>query len=135
MTFPFSSLYQATKWGLEGFSESMAFELDRFGIGTKIIEPGGMKTDFFTRSMDIGEHPAYHDALDQFVNLLTDETQMQQYSAPEHIAEVVYRAATDGTSQLRYLAGENAEATYTALHQLGSDQFRQMTAEQFLNTQ
>lgn len=134
VTFPFSSMYHATKWGLEGFSESMAFELDQFGIGIKIIEPGGIRTDFFTRSMELGEHPAYDDALDRFVNLLTDETQMQQYSAPEHIAEVVYRAATDGTSQLRYLAGADAEATHAALHQLGSDQFRQMTAQQFLNT-
>jgi hypothetical protein len=36
----------------------MAFELKRFGIGMKTIEPGGMKTDFFTRSFDSGSHPA-----------------------------------------------------------------------------
>jgi hypothetical protein len=35
----------------------MAFELSQFGIGLKIIEPGGMKTDFFTRSFDAGRHP------------------------------------------------------------------------------
>lgn len=33
---PFNSIYHATKWGLEGWSESMAFELKRFGIGMKI---------------------------------------------------------------------------------------------------
>src|SRR5215469_13518677 len=56
---PFNSMYHATKWGLEGFCESMAFELKRFGIGMKTIEPGGMKTDFFTRSFDSGSHEAY----------------------------------------------------------------------------
>ena len=40
----------------------MAFELGQFGIGMKIIEPGGMKTDFFTRSLDVARHGAY-DAL------------------------------------------------------------------------
>jgi NAD(P)-dependent dehydrogenase (short-subunit alcohol dehydrogenase family) len=43
----------------EGWSESMAFELNEFGIGIKTIEPGGMKTDFSTRSFDTGRHPAY----------------------------------------------------------------------------
>jgi len=133
VTFPFSSMYHATKWGLEGWSESMAFELSQIGVGIKIIEPGGIKTDFFTRSMDVGDHPAYHDELDRFLDLLTDESQMQQYSEPARIAEVVYHAATDGTSQLRYLAGADAEATYAALRQLGSEQFRKTTAQQFLS--
>jgi len=56
MTVPFNSIYHATKWALEGWSESMAFELNQFGIGIKTIEPGGMKTDFFTRSFDTGRH-------------------------------------------------------------------------------
>ena len=37
----------------------MAFELTQFGVGMKIIEPGGMKTDFFTRSFDVGRHADY----------------------------------------------------------------------------
>jgi NAD(P)-dependent dehydrogenase (short-subunit alcohol dehydrogenase family) len=35
MTLPFNSIYHATKWALEGWSESMAFELNQFGIGTR----------------------------------------------------------------------------------------------------
>ena len=37
ITVPFNSLYHATKWALEGWSESMAFELNQFGIGMKTI--------------------------------------------------------------------------------------------------
>ena len=59
ITVPFNSMYHATKWALEGWSECMAFELGQFGIGMKILEPGGMKTDFFTRSFDIGRHAEY----------------------------------------------------------------------------
>jgi NAD(P)-dependent dehydrogenase (short-subunit alcohol dehydrogenase family) len=40
MTVPFNSIYHATKWALEGWSESMAFELNQFGIGLKVVEPG-----------------------------------------------------------------------------------------------
>ena len=50
ITVPFNSMYHATKWALDGWSESMAFELKRFSIGLKTVFPGGMKTDFFTRS-------------------------------------------------------------------------------------
>lgn len=56
ITVPFNSMYHATKWALEGWSESMSFELKQFGIGLKTVEPGGMKTDFFTRSFDTGRH-------------------------------------------------------------------------------
>ena len=41
LTVPFNSIYHATKWALEGWSESMAFELNQFGIGIKTIEPVG----------------------------------------------------------------------------------------------
>jgi hypothetical protein len=78
----------------------MAFELSQFGIGLKIIEPGGMKTDFFTRSFDAGHHPAYDALVAQVMNAITDPKQMDAYSTPEQIAEVVYEAATDGTDQL-----------------------------------
>ena len=43
LTVPFNSMYHATKWGLEGWSESMAFELRQVGLNIKIIEPGGMR--------------------------------------------------------------------------------------------
>jgi NAD(P)-dependent dehydrogenase (short-subunit alcohol dehydrogenase family) len=65
ITVPFNSMYHATKWALEGWSESMAFELKQFGIGLKTVEPGGMKTDFFTRSFDTGRHPAYDKLVDK----------------------------------------------------------------------
>jgi NAD(P)-dependent dehydrogenase (short-subunit alcohol dehydrogenase family) len=59
ITVPFNSIYHATKWALEGWAESMAYELSQFGVVMKIVEPGGMKTDFFSRSPDVGSHPAY----------------------------------------------------------------------------
>ena len=59
VTFPFNSVYHATKWGLEGWSESLAFELSKFGIRVKTVAPGGIKTDFSSRSLVLTQHPAY----------------------------------------------------------------------------
>src|SRR5438128_7716934 len=47
LTFPLYSLYHASKWALEGFSEALQFEIKEFGIKVKIIEPGPIKTDFY----------------------------------------------------------------------------------------
>jgi NAD(P)-dependent dehydrogenase (short-subunit alcohol dehydrogenase family) len=131
VTVPFNSLYHATKWALEGFCESMAFELGQLGIGVKTVSPGGMKTDFFTRSFDAGKHPAYDTLVDKVMQTITDPKRMETYSTPDQIAEVVYEAATDGKDRLRYVAGADAQATYAARLQLGDEAFRKAIAQQF----
>ena len=120
---PFNSMYHATKWGLEGFCESMAFELKRFGIGMKTIEPGGMKTDFFTRSFDSGSHHAYGGLIERVMGMITDPTTMASYSTPEQIADVVYEAATDGKEQLRYVAGADAKRPMRRAFRLETKRF------------
>jgi NAD(P)-dependent dehydrogenase (short-subunit alcohol dehydrogenase family) len=129
---PFNSIYHATKWATEGWSESMAFELNQFGIGIKTIEPGGIRSDFFTRSFDSGRHPAYDALVNKVMGMITNPKQMETYSSPEQIAEVVYEAATDGKDQLRYIAGADAQATYATRLQLGEEAFRKAMAQQFL---
>jgi NAD(P)-dependent dehydrogenase (short-subunit alcohol dehydrogenase family) len=128
---PFNSIYHATKWGLEGWSESMAFELSRFGIGMKTVAPGGMKTDFFTRSFDTGRHEAYDALVDRVMGIITDPSQTAAHSPPEKIAEVVYEAATDGKSRFRYVAGQDAMATYAAHRQMGDEAFHRALEAQF----
>ncbi len=44
--FPTVGLYHASKWGLEGFSQSLAAEVREFGIKVTIVEPGGYATDW-----------------------------------------------------------------------------------------
>jgi NAD(P)-dependent dehydrogenase (short-subunit alcohol dehydrogenase family) len=135
ITVPFNSIYHATKWALEGWSESVAFELNQFGIGMKTVSPGGMKTDFFTRSFDAGRHPAYDALVDKVMSAVTDPKQMETYSTPEQIAEVVYEAATDGKDQLRYVAGADAKATYATRLELGHEAFRKAMRQRFFGAE
>jgi NAD(P)-dependent dehydrogenase (short-subunit alcohol dehydrogenase family) len=128
---PFNSIYHATKWGLEGWCESMAFELRRFGIGMKILEPGGMRTDFFTRSFDTGKHGAYDAYVDKVMAAITDPKTLATYSTPDQIAEVVHEAATDGKDQLRYVAGADAKASYAARRAAGDEAFFKAIDQRF----
>jgi len=131
VAFPFNSIYHATKWAIEGWSESMAFELNQFGIGIKTVEPGGIRTDFFTRSFDTGRHPAYDSLVNRVMGIITDPKQMATYSTPEQIAEVVYEAAADGKDQLRYIAGADAKDIYAMRMKVGDEAFRKALAQQF----
>jgi NAD(P)-dependent dehydrogenase (short-subunit alcohol dehydrogenase family) len=124
-------MYHATKWGLESFCESMAFELKRFGIGMKMIEPGGMRTDFFNRSFDTGKHGAYDALVDKVMASITDPKAQAAYSTPDQVAQVVYEAASDGKDQLRYVAGADAKSTYAMRLQLGGEAFFKAMDQQF----
>ncbi|MGO2749903.1 MAG: SDR family NAD(P)-dependent oxidoreductase [Pseudoclavibacter sp.] len=62
-TMPTLGLYNAAKWGLEGFSEAMAAEVAAFGIRVTIVEPGELRTDWAGGSMRFSEPLAAYDDL------------------------------------------------------------------------
>ncbi|ASK29053.1 short-chain dehydrogenase/reductase [Chryseobacterium sp. T16E-39] len=130
IAFPLGSTYHATKWALEGWSESLAFELNTFGVDIKTVSPGGIKTDFISRSLDMGTQPEYEPMINKMFS--NTEVMMEGASEPELIAEVVYEAATDGKKQLRYVAGADANALYAQRLELGAEAFREQFGKQFI---
>lgn len=120
LSFPLSSIYHATKWALEGWSESMSFELGLYNVGIKTVAPGGIVTDFMNRSLEPVSHPAYEEAYQKLMGLFSADN----FSTAAQIAEVVYEAATDGKDQLRYVAGEDAKALYARRLEIGTEAFR-----------
>jgi short-subunit dehydrogenase len=108
MAFPLYSPYHATKWAVEGFSESLHYELKQFNIKVKIIEPGPIKTDFYGRSMTVSQKPGLTDYDDYVNRTLPQLLQAGEVSPPSVTAKVIYRAVTDGSWKLRYPAGGNA---------------------------
>ncbi|GAB4019147.1 SDR family oxidoreductase [Spirosoma migulaei] len=121
MGFPVSSMYDASKWALEGWSESLSFELNEFGIGIKTIEPGLVATEIGDRSV-FAAHPAYQPIMNKFMAMITPD---KAVSTAGQIAEVVYGAATDGTTTLRYVCGEDAKALYARRLAVGDEVFRE----------
>ncbi|WP_192350075.1 SDR family oxidoreductase [Algoriphagus sp. Y33] len=131
LAFPLHSIYHATKFAIEGWSESMSFELGLHNIGIKTIAPGAIATDFTGRSLATAKHSSYQ-ALEEklFFNV---DAMMAQASSAEQIAAVVYEAATDGKDQVRYVAGPDANAIYDRRLSIGSEAFRKEIKSQFIN--
>lgn len=132
VTFPFNSVYHATKWALEGWSESLAFELNPFGIRVKTVAPGGIKTDFTGRSLARTTHDAYSAAVQTTFQRFMDPNRALSGSSAEQIAEVVWEAVTDDKDKVCYVAGEDAKKLYEARQKIGSEAFRAMIRKEFL---
>jgi NAD(P)-dependent dehydrogenase (short-subunit alcohol dehydrogenase family) len=63
---PGASIYNSTKFAIEGLSEALAGELASFGIKVTLIEPGAFRTDFANRSLRVAPYlPEYAEALSQ----------------------------------------------------------------------
>ncbi len=103
ITFPLYSLYHASKWAVEGFSESLQYEVKQFGIKVKIIEPGPIKTDFYDRSMALTNKEGLT-AYDYFIDQALPNMQKAGENAPDGtvVAEVIYKAVTDDSWKMRY---------------------------------
>ncbi|GAA1616837.1 SDR family oxidoreductase [Actinoplanes couchii] len=107
LTFPFGTPYHGAKFAVEGISEALWYELGTVGVRVKLVEPGGIRTDFGGRSFDFSNEPVIADyqpnigrVFDVLGPLMADGG-----SEPEHIADTVFTAVTDGTDRLRYEAG------------------------------
>jgi NAD(P)-dependent dehydrogenase (short-subunit alcohol dehydrogenase family) len=53
--FPLTGIYHASKWALEGFSETLRQEVEPFGVKVLMVEPSGFRTDWAGSSMDRAE--------------------------------------------------------------------------------
>jgi short-subunit dehydrogenase len=105
---PLASIYSATKFALEGWSEAMNYETNQFGIRFKTIAPGAMNTDYVGRSLTYAGHDAYASLWNKMMSGFDDGSTNVVFSEPLEIAEIIYEAATDNIPQLRYLAGPDA---------------------------
>lgn len=111
MTFPLGSLYHGTKFAVEGISEALSYEVEAFGGKVKIIEPGAIATDFTGRSFDLSNDLSLAEYQPLVGKIMAATEAMFANASPASVvAGVIYEAATDGTDQLRYTAGEDAKA-------------------------
>lgn len=109
ITFPLYSVYHASKWAVEGFSESLKYELSQFGIKIKIIEPGAINTDFYKRSQDLVK-PKKLTQYSEYTERVFKNLQKTGDNAPLPIvvAKTIYKAVNDKSNKLRYVCGSEA---------------------------
>lgn len=105
--FPLYSLYQGTKFAVEGFSESLAYELRPLNIKLRLIEPGVINTDFYTRSMDFGKGSGIAE-YGKFEERVARKQVGFKGITPLKVARVIYKAAVSSSWRLRYPVGPDA---------------------------
>jgi NADP-dependent 3-hydroxy acid dehydrogenase YdfG len=130
MTFALGSLYHGTKFAVEGISESLHYEMKEIGVKVKIVEPGFIATDFGGRSFDFqaGEIEDYQPLIGALMKQWQNPN--NTVSPPSLVAEVIYTAVTDGTNQLRYRAGEDANFLLDSRKKMSDTAFFQMMNSQ-----
>ena len=132
MTVPAYAVYNATKFAVEGLSEGLWYELGTFGVKVKVIEPGAIKTEFGGRSQDVWDVsrvPAYAPFMDKVK--AARARYITNSSTPELVAEVIYRAATDPSDRMRYIAGADARRLIPLRRLLGAGRTMRMIKQRF----
>ena len=103
------SIYGATKWALEGVSESLAAELKPLGIKVTIVQPGPFRTDFIARSLERAETPLadYDRTSGKFLRFLATMAGRQP-GDPARAAEAILAAVESDVPPLRLVLGKYA---------------------------
>ena len=108
---PLAAAYTASKMAIEGFTGSLAHELEAFSVRVKLVEPGYAPTTRFSNNVGSRMEGVFPEAYAAFTNpILASFAQVTTVTKESEVAEAVYRAANDQSAQLRFPAGADAVA-------------------------
>ena len=108
---PLVAVYAASKTAVEGFTASLALELEEFDVRVKLVEPGYAPTTNFTSNGQTRMEGLIPEDYAPFgERVLADFQNQTTVTHASDVAETVWRAATDTTGQLRFPAGPDAVA-------------------------
>lgn len=132
--FPGISAYVSTKFAIEGFSESLMYELHPYGIKVVIIEPGVIKTDFF-RNCKVSEHSmkknsAYSPSLDKFQRNI--ELMQEHATSPTDVAKVIIQVLGNNEPKQRYIVGNDVAMILEAKKNLSEIEFKKMMIQNII---
>ena len=115
VAFPYASPYHASKFGLEGFAESLRSEMVPFDVHVSLIEPGSMQTEIWAKgraalneargAMNPEQHEVYGEAVSAFDERLSGQEDSED---PVEVAGKVLEALTSGSPAERYVVGRGA---------------------------
>lgn len=132
--FPGISAYVSTKFAIEGFSESLMYELLPYGIKVVIIEPGVIKTDFF-RNCKVSEHSmkknsTYSPSLDKFQRNI--ELMQEHATSPTDVAKVIIQVLGNNEPKQRYIVGNDVAMILEAKKNLSEIEFKKMMIQNII---
>ena len=108
---PLAAAYTASKVAIEGFTGSLAHELQAFGVAVKLVEPGYGPTTRFSQNTELRIEDLIPEAYEAFARpIFAGFAKPALVTTETDVAEAVWRAANDTSGQLRFPAGPDAVA-------------------------
>jgi NAD(P)-dependent dehydrogenase (short-subunit alcohol dehydrogenase family) len=135
IALPLYSAYVSTKFAIEGLSESMAYELEPFGIKVVIIEPGAIKTNFRREQAAKGssEDSPYSSMIKSSSKAIEKILKYRLY--PEEVAKTVIQAIENPKPKLRYIVGKDAEELVELRRKSSDEEFFRMIEQNIAKTE
>jgi NAD(P)-dependent dehydrogenase (short-subunit alcohol dehydrogenase family) len=125
--FPLTGIYHASKWALEGFSETLRQEVDPFGIKVLMVEPSGFRTDWAGSSMDRSEPIDAYQAIEAIANrraFQQESNNGSQPGNPDLAAEALLNTLSRDDPPFRLLLGNVAYDVAVDRYQSRLEEFR-----------
>ena len=128
IAFPVISAYVGTKFALEGLSESIAYELEPFGIKIILIEPGAIGSNFMKGSILSKRALDPQSPYSELVQKVNDKISLQHENAtqPEEVAKTIVQAISTDKPEFRYVIGNDAVSLLEARNKMSYSDFQKM---------
>jgi len=133
---PLGAWYHATKFAVEGLSDSLRLELAPFGIQVVIIEPGPILTEWNTISRDslteVSQGGGYQEMAEKVRATMERGDGPRLASSPDTVAKKIVKAATTSHPRPRYPVGRGAGTIVRARRALGDRTFDAIIKRMYL---
>ncbi|HLZ89495.1 MAG TPA: oxidoreductase [Puia sp.] len=132
MATPLGGWYHASKFAVEGLSDSLRLEVKQFGVDVIIIEPGGVRTEWTGIAVDHAKNTSSKTAYKVLAQKVAQmEAASQNYAEPIEIAEVIRKAIEARNPKARYAKGSSAGVVLSAKRWLSDSRFDKMIMSQY----
>jgi NAD(P)-dependent dehydrogenase (short-subunit alcohol dehydrogenase family) len=134
IAFPVLSAYSATKFAIEGLSESIAYELEPFGIKVILIEPGPIRSNFMKGSLLPKRALDPKSPYSELVQKFYDKTNSQHDDAisPEEVAKIILQAISNDNPEFRYVIGNYASTLLETRNNKPYSEFQKMIMQNIM---
>jgi NAD(P)-dependent dehydrogenase (short-subunit alcohol dehydrogenase family) len=131
---PFGTAYHASKFAIEGLTESLRHELADFNINIILVEPGAIRSNFVDniktiKGFDSNKSPYAKTVQQMFQGL---ESFFANSSQPVDVAQVILNAVNSPSPELRYPVGKDAESIFKARTELSDRDLEKWVRESYM---
>jgi NAD(P)-dependent dehydrogenase (short-subunit alcohol dehydrogenase family) len=132
---PFFTAYHASKFALEGYTESLRQELNEFGINVILIEPGAVGTNFMDNMKNAKNYNPTTSPYERTIQKFFEGAQaiMANSISPKEVAQVILNAANSPSPNIRYPVGKDGEYILKNRAQLSDEAMEKWARESYMD--